>query len=109
MSIINLTNHALTYKAEDGAETVFAPSGSIAKVITKYHRANNDTGFLCFSTSVEDIENLPAVEDGKFYIVSAAVAKAAPERKDLLIPNLGGSAVRDESGALIAIKSFRVN
>ena len=49
--------------------------------------------------------NLPDYEEGVYYIVSALVANAYPERKDLLMVN---DTVRDDNGRIIGCKSFAV-
>tara|TARA_R100001082_G_C4359464_1_gene158596 strand:+ start:1658 stop:2071 length:414 start_codon:yes stop_codon:yes gene_type:complete len=49
--------------------------------------------------------NLPDYEEGVYYIVSALVANAYPERKDLLMVN---DTVRDDDGRIIGCKSFAV-
>ena len=49
--------------------------------------------------------NLPDYEEGVYYIVSALVANAYPERKDLLMVN---ETIRDDDGRIIGCKSFAV-
>ena len=49
--------------------------------------------------------NLPDYEEGVYHIVSALVANAYPERKDLLMVN---ETIRGDDGRIIGCKSFAV-
>ncbi len=53
--------------------------------------------------SFSEIEGLPEPKKDTYYIVSALVAGAAKDRKDLLIPN---ELVRDEKGRIIGCKNL---
>lgn len=48
---------------------------------------------------------LPPLENDVFYIVSAMVARAYPDRRDFLIP---GPAVRDEEGNIIGCDGLAI-
>ena len=53
------------------------------------------------------VENLPDNDTGqRWFIVSRMVFEAAPERSDLLAPDTGPSAVRDESGRILGVTQF---
>ena len=50
-------------------------------------------------------EELPAYQDGVFYIVSQLVKYALPERADLLVPSV---IVRNRFGKIIGCRSFGI-
>lgn len=50
-----------------------------------------------------DVQGLPEPQDGTYYIVSARVADACPDRHDLLIPN---GMVKSITGAVIGCTSL---
>ena len=53
--------------------------------------------------SFTEVEGLPEPKKDTYYVVSALVASAAKDRKDLLIPN---ELVRDEKGRVIGCKNL---
>ena len=107
--IINLTPHVINIiniHQEYMNEELIHPSGIIARV-------SEQSKHFCFIGEVEIIkkvlgvvENLPEPKDGVFYIVSAMVRMAAPERKDILSP---GDQVRDMEGKIIGCKNLVCN
>lgn len=56
-----------------------------------------------YSNEYGDVQGLPPVEQGTYYIVSRMVAEAAWDRRDLLVPN---DTVRDPNGRIIGCRSF---
>ena len=53
-----------------------------------------------------EVVGLPAPEEGKFYIVSALVRAACPDRYDLGSP---AELVRDDAGRIIGCRALEVN
>ena len=70
-------------------------------------RNASDNVFIDFDVKqvVYDKSNLPDYMEDTYYIVSALVANAYPERSDLLMVN---DTVRDDNGRIIGCKSFAV-
>lgn len=55
---------------------------------------------------------VPPEAKNTYFIVSAMVQEAYPERKDFIAPNTSADstgAVRDDKGAVIGVKSFIIN
>lgn len=105
--VLNLTPHDITIVFDDGSSLVFPPSGQLARVAVKTVR----TGTLIVAgkeipithSEFGEAYGLPAPKEDTIYIVSLAVAKSAPERRDLYVPNEG---VRDAHGRTVAHQSF---
>ena len=66
-------------------------------------RSGDINGIPLTTTSFGDVIDLPAPQDGVFFIVSRLVLSACPDRNDLLVPN---DLVRDDNGNIIGAKSF---
>ena len=60
-------------------------------------------GIPVFRWVPDEIVNLPGPKPDTYYIVSKMLAKACPERKDLIFP---GTLVRDESGDVVGCVDF---
>jgi hypothetical protein len=52
---------------------------------------------------------LPAPKDKTYYVVSSIILSALPNRKDIIAPDTGKEAVRDDQGRIQAVKSFIKN
>lgn len=106
--LINLTPHAIRIVVGD-SELIVPPSGQVARVSQGYR----DLGTLAFgdvdvsvvATTYGDIIGLPPEEPGVFYITSAIVAQAAwaMGRLDVLAPDTGAGAIRDEEGKIVGV------
>lgn len=60
-------------------------------------------GILIYRWFTDEIVNLPEPKPYTYYIVSKMLAKACPEREDLIFP---GTLVRDESGDVVGCIDF---
>jgi len=108
VKIQNLTPHPITLRVGE-KEVVFPPSGQIVRMESKEESLP--------SLSFEGVEiplmsrswgrvDLPAPEEGTFFIVSSLVFEAAEDRNDLLVPDTGASAIRDKLGQIVAVRRF---
>lgn len=103
--LINLTPHTVTVQL--GEKVVeFPPSGQIARVGVEYTPTDEVGGIPVVRATTGAVEGLPDPAEGVYYIVSAMVAQALPQRHDLLAPDTGAGAVRDETGRIIAVTRF---
>ena len=105
MIINNMTPHDITLMTEDKEIIeIFPKSEEPIRLESKQVIVGNTDKCpikqVCFGLS-----NLPDYEKGVYYIVSALVANAYPERKDLFMVN---ETVRDENGRIQGCKSFAV-
>lgn len=103
MTIINCTPHAISIIV-DGKTTTFEPSGIIPRVGTIEKEADSILGFPCVKQETGEVIGLPE-EDGKFLIVSGMVFTAS-DRTNLLAPDTGKTAIRDEKGQIVAVTRF---
>ena len=97
-TIVNLTPHAIVVGSRS-----FPPSGSLARVAMLISPQGEIDGVPLFSTAFGQVEGLPPMEAGKYYLVSALVASAEKDRTDLLSPS---GLVRDEKGIVIGCEGF---
>ena len=103
MEFINLTPHKLNLVANDGSQVSIDPSGTVARVSSSMKPTTVINGIQVFQPSYGEVENIPAAEDGKVFIVSRMVKDRIPERTDVLVP---GNPVRDEAGNIIGSKGL---
>ncbi len=108
VKLINLTPHPITIVVGD-QKLVLAPSGNVARVSQGYRDLGTlglgDTNIPVVATTYGDIVNLPDPEPGVFFVVSALVAQAAwaAGRRDVLAPDTGAGAIRDEEGKIVGV------
>ncbi len=108
MKIINLTPHDIVVRTSEG-DTIFPKSGEVARVSTSAKEEGWINGITVVSTSFGEIEGLPARADGMIYIVSAMVLSAlAGKRSDVLAPDTGATAIRNEKGQIVAVTRFTI-
>jgi hypothetical protein len=101
--LINLTPHAITIRAEDGTETTIQPSGSVARVSTTDEVVDTCpiTGAPIVRRVFGEVTGLPA--EGTPCLVSALVLSAVPGRAWVYAPDTGPTAIRNESGQIVAV------
>ena len=101
--MLNLTPHAITVRAPDGADHTFPPSGVVARVATTETviGACPSTGAPIIRRTLGAPVGMP--EEGTPCLVSAMVAGACPGRAGVFAPDTGTTAVRDERGQIIAV------
>ena len=95
--IINCTPHAVKV-----GDTTICPSGIIPRVSTIEMEATSIDGFLTVTQSKGKVENLPAPKAGVFVLVSGMVFQAS-DRSDLIAPDTGKTAIRNDKGQIIAV------
>ena len=102
---VNLTPHALNIELRAGDIFILPPSGTVARVAMETRKRGGlalpGFGVVNLTTTVPgEVTGLPPPvvrggEEGVWYIVSALVRLAVPERRDVLSP---GDLIRDENG-----------
>ena len=109
MNIINLTPHTINVADKDGnIIREIKPSGTVARVSTKEAPAGEIDGIPVVETKFGEVEGLPEPQDGTVFLVSSIVRSAVPAlRTDVLVPDTGPTAVRDEQGRIVAVRRFR--
>jgi hypothetical protein len=108
ITLVNLMKHDCTCSfPEPWGSFVVKPSGVEATVSTKEVEGTLLGGTLpIVSVVYGEVQNLPDPEAGIMYIVNAMVFERS-SRKDLLAPDTGKSAIRDEKGMVKAITRFK--
>ena len=107
-NFINLTPHAISVRKENGSTFTVEPSGIVARVATHEQKIGELDGVPLMKRSFGEVENLPEVKEGTIYIVSSLVlpAAAAAGRTDVVAPDTGATAIRDENGHIVAVTRF---
>lgn len=100
---VNLTPHALTIVKNDGSTIVLQPESTPARVKVTRHVVKTVNAIDLYSAEYGEVENLPEIKHGVYYIVSLLVKSAVPYRNDLVSP---GDLVRDENGNVISCKGL---
>ncbi len=101
-TIINLTPHEIT--VHDGGSVRLIPtSGGIARVTVSREVVAAVDGIPVSRVTLGSVEGLPEKKPDTYYLVSALVAQACPDREDLLSP---GELVRDDNGRVIGCRGF---
>lgn len=105
-NIINLTPHAVVLFLADGTTKTFESQG-VARAEQSVVEAGNINGYRLVRTSFGAPVDLPAPQDGTFYLVSSILVSAARQSgrtvEDLLLP---ADAVRDDQGRIIGCRAF---
>ncbi len=112
MNVINLTPHKITVIVEDENCNPhvfdFPPSGNVARVSSSQVEVARVDDIPVVKTEFGDVENLPESKDDTIYIVSSLVAQAvAGRRDDVVSPDTGPTAIRDEEGKITAVRRFQ--
>lgn len=106
-TIRNLTPHTVTIVTEDGSIKAAFPSEGIARATQVAEHVGELDGIELVSMKFGKTEDLPAPENGVYYIVSVITANAAKAEgrgtDDLVIT---ADLVRDADGRIIGCKRF---
>ena len=106
MNFINLTPHAITVATGDES-TTFAPSGMVARVATIRTEVAPVGGFRLVTSNFGEVIDLPSPQEGTAFIVSALVLSAlGGSRGDVVAPDTGADAVRNDKGHIVAVRGF---
>lgn len=100
--LVNLTPHEITI-IRDGGNITIPPSGTVARCSVNRRQIGSVDGIPVNKTVFGDVEGLPEPQPGTYYVVSAIVAQARPDRGDLLITD---DAVRDAQGRIIGCRAL---
>ena len=102
MELINLTPHSIVVEGLGTFE-----SKGLARVSTTQNVVGNINGIDLVETVQGQVEGLPEIEEGKMYIVSGMVLSALKgSRADVIAPDTGSTAIRNEKGQIIAVTRF---
>lgn len=111
--IINMTPHTVAVYNQSETELLGNyPSAGVIRLETQKkfvkHELSSEVPVCRVKRTKADLSDVPE-EKGTYYIVSALVQEAHPERLDFIAPNTSqdtAGAVRDDQGRIIGVKSF---
>jgi hypothetical protein len=101
MQIINLTPHKIILC---GVE--YPASGVVARVAMTRVKVGSVGEVPLFKTVFGQVVGLPPAEECKFFLVSAIVRSAVPQRTDVGSP---ADLVRDAAGQVVGCSSLDIN
>lgn len=102
---VNLTPHEIVVSTRNIKKTI-GPSGQIARVETSQEHVDWLDGIELVKTVYGDVTGVPEPEENVVYIVSSLVASRLPEREDVVAPDTGPTAIR-ENGQIVAVTRFQ--
>jgi len=103
---VNCTPHEIRLVVGEGEEFTFPPSGTIVRVETDSEPVLHVGRATIMTEFPGKVVGLPDPIPGKFFIVSAMVRVACPDRLDVVSP---GAPMRDVEGRIIGCGAFIVN
>lgn len=107
MRFRNLTPHAITVVREDGCETVFQPDPQgPARVSVRTETLPAIAGFRLQQQAFGQVESLPEYDENTVLIVSALVLAQCKDRADVVAPDTGRDAIRNDAGQVVAVRGF---
>lgn len=105
-TFINLTPHAIHVLDSAGIEHAFPPSGEVARVDSTQKELPSVGGFPLSKTEWGSVTGVPEPQEGVVLIVSALVLGHMTHRSDVVGPDTGPTAVRNEKGHIVAVRGF---
>lgn len=110
MTIINLNKHSVSGLFNGSVVTFPAcEQGKECKVAVTSKEVERIPGFKCVETTYGEVQNVPDPQEGVVYIVNMIVLDRMPNRKDLIAPDSGPSAVRNEKNQVLHVVQWKVN
>jgi hypothetical protein len=109
--IINLTPHIVSI-VNQANEIIgeYPLSGIEARLSSTAEVIGEVDGITISKTVYGDAVNLPEPAENTLYIVSTIVAQGVPQRKDLIVPDSGRTALRytdgPDKGKVIGVRGF---
>lgn len=105
MFIKNLTPHDITIRTEAGDQVVPA-SGIVARVSPVEVEAGSVGGVPVVQRTWGAVQGLPEPDGETVFIVSSLVLDQVQGRSDVVAPDTGSTAVRDDAGRIVAVTRF---
>ncbi len=105
--IINLTPHAIHVRPDANLdlEVIYEPYGSVVRLAVEYRETGKIDRVPVVAAMYGEPEGLPAPKAGRTLIVSGFVRQALKGRPDVVAPDTGPTAIRD-NGQVVAVTRF---
>jgi len=112
MALINLTPHPIVVRT-DGVDITIPASGQIARVTSRQELTSHidiyGIEIPVQRTTFGQVEGLPDFVPDTVYIVSSLVLGALKgSRPDVVAPDTGPTAIRNDNGQIVAVTRFQV-
>jgi hypothetical protein len=104
MNFVNLTPHKIVVVGDTPME--IEPSGTIARVSESRRDAGVCAGIPVTRVTRGTPEGIPEQVFGTVYIVSGMVLDSCAGRGDIVAPDTGAGAVRDDAGRIVGTRGF---
>ena len=104
-TIKNFTPHEITFILEGGTTVTFPPQGEPIRLEMEAKETISAGDFPCVANFVMG-HNLPPEEEGVYLLVSSMILAAFPNRLDLVAPDTGPTATRNEKGHIVGVCRF---
>lgn len=107
--LINLTPHEIAVYTQNKEQVLFKvpAEGIVPRVSTTQEIVGDINGVPVRKNVYGSVENLPEPQPDTIYIVSTMVLSAlAGTRTDVVAPDTGSGAVRDEGGRILGTTGF---
>ena len=100
--MLNLTPHAIVIRNENGVDTIYPPSGTVARVEMEERVIQLVDGIPVISRHATGVSGLPT--EGQF-IVSSMVLDALDDVYHMaaFAPDTGSTSIRNEKGNVVAV------
>lgn len=105
VEIKNLTPHDIVFIFEGGTSVTFPTQGEPIRLEQEQKETISVGDFPCVANFTTG-SNLPPEEEGVYLLVSSMVLNAYPHRLDLVAPDTGPTAKRNEKGHIVAVCRF---
>jgi len=106
-TFINFTRHEIVVRRDGQAGLWIPPSGTVIRMTARYTHIDDVEGAEVVETKYFLPDGLmPEPHDGIIYIVSSLVAMRFKGRADVVAPDTGITAIR-EQGRIVAIRRFQ--
>lgn len=107
MEIINCTPHSIHLHTKSGVR-IFKRSGIIPRLSSEIIPSDPIDGIETVKIKYGKIENLPEYKNGTYLIVSSMILSNS-DRPDIISPDTGDGAVRNEHGLIMGTTRFVTN
>lgn len=108
MKVVNLVKHEVVVRRPDG-DRIYQPSGIEARVASSQEVVGDLDGSPIARTIFGEVQGLPDPQPDTIYIVSSLVLGALRgSRPDVVAPDTGPTAIRNNNGQIVAVTRFQV-
>ena len=108
MNLVNITPHDIVVRKADG-DLMVPPSGQIARVTTSQEVIGYIDDVPVVRTVFGEVTGLPdPVKDTIFIVSSLVLGALKGSRPDVVAPDTGPTAIRNDNGQIVAVTRFQM-